>query len=228
MFSKIMVAIDQLDQGQAALDLVRQLATEGATQVKVLHLRERELSGYAWYSRESGDQASLVAESAIFELRMAGLAAGGGVRSAFCGPGRRGDSPGGQGIRRGPHRLGPAAPRSTGRTPARQRHDAGAAALDLPGDRGATPVTRPPASHPAFLGAWTQFLTGALHSQPRALPCLRWIAGCRQPAIHRKHGSGSGMPGSPGVVPRASRATRSRSGVSARGSGRLSPGLAQL
>jgi nucleotide-binding universal stress UspA family protein len=83
MFSKIMVAIDQLDQGQAALDLVRQLATEGVTQVQVLHLRERELSGYAWYSRESSDQASLVAESAIFELRMAGLSAGGGVRSAF-------------------------------------------------------------------------------------------------------------------------------------------------
>src|SRR5260370_17082903 len=83
MFSKIMVAIDQWDQGQAALDLVRQLATEGATQVKGLHLRERELSGYAWYSREGGDQASLVAESAIFELRMAGLAAGCGVRSAF-------------------------------------------------------------------------------------------------------------------------------------------------
>jgi nucleotide-binding universal stress UspA family protein len=83
MFSKIMVAIDQLDQGRAALDLVRQLATEGVTQVQVLHLRERELSGYAWSSRESSDQASLIAESAIFELRMAGLAAGGGVRSAF-------------------------------------------------------------------------------------------------------------------------------------------------
>jgi nucleotide-binding universal stress UspA family protein len=83
MFSKIMVAIDQLDPGRGALDLVRQLATEGVTQVQVLHLRERELSGYAWSSRESSDQASLVAESAIFELRMAGLAAGGGVRSAF-------------------------------------------------------------------------------------------------------------------------------------------------
>ncbi len=83
MFSKILVAVDTPDQGQAALGLVRQLVTEGVTKVQVLHLRERELSGYAWYSRESGREASYVAEAAIFELRMAGLPAGGNVRSAI-------------------------------------------------------------------------------------------------------------------------------------------------
>ena len=83
MFSRILVAIDTLEESQAALDLVRQAATEGLTKVQVLHLRERELSGPAWYSRESRDQASYVAESAIFELRMSGVAAGGNVRHAI-------------------------------------------------------------------------------------------------------------------------------------------------
>jgi len=83
MFSRIVVAVDAPDQSQPALDLVRQLATEGVTKVHVLHLRERELSGYTWYSRESGKEASYAAEAAIFELRLAGIAAGGNVRSAF-------------------------------------------------------------------------------------------------------------------------------------------------
>ena len=83
MFNRILVAIDEPDQRDVALDLVRQVATEGLSQVRVLHLRERELSGYAWYSRENKDQASFVAESAVFDLRMEGFAAGGGVRYAI-------------------------------------------------------------------------------------------------------------------------------------------------
>jgi nucleotide-binding universal stress UspA family protein len=83
MFSRIVVAVDAPDQSQPALDLVRQLATEGVTKVHVLHLRKRELSGSTWYSRESGKDASYVTEGAIFELRMAGIAVGGNVRYAF-------------------------------------------------------------------------------------------------------------------------------------------------
>lgn len=83
MFSRILVAIDAPDQSEAALDLVRQAATEGMTEVRVLHLRERELSGYSWYARENRDRASYVAESAIFQLRMQGFAAGGAVRPAI-------------------------------------------------------------------------------------------------------------------------------------------------
>jgi nucleotide-binding universal stress UspA family protein len=83
MFSRIVVAVEASDQSQPALDLVRKVATEGVTKVHVLHLRERELSGYSWYSRESGKEASFVAEAAIFELRLAGIAAGGNVKSAF-------------------------------------------------------------------------------------------------------------------------------------------------
>src|SRR4029077_17266257 len=83
MFSRILVAIDTPKESQAALDLVRKGATEGLTKVQVLHLREQELSGPAWYSRESRDEASYAAESAVFELRMSGLAAAGNVRHAI-------------------------------------------------------------------------------------------------------------------------------------------------
>lgn len=83
MFSRILVAINEPGERDVALDLVRQVATEGLSEVRVLHLRERELSGYAWYSRENKDEASRVAESAIFDLRMEGFAAGGGVRHAI-------------------------------------------------------------------------------------------------------------------------------------------------
>ena len=81
MFTKILVAIENFDQSQNALELVKNVATDG-TQVRALHLRERELSGYRWYSPESSSEAALVADAAVFEFRMAGLAAGGGVRHA--------------------------------------------------------------------------------------------------------------------------------------------------
>jgi nucleotide-binding universal stress UspA family protein len=83
MFKKIVVAVQDFQHCQAALDLVRNVATEGVTEVQVLHLRERELAGPTVYSRENKDQASFVADAAIFELRMAGIAAGGNVRSAI-------------------------------------------------------------------------------------------------------------------------------------------------
>ena len=82
MFARILVAIDDFDQSPAVLGLVKDIATEGVTEVRALHLRLREVSGYQWYSRETRDQASFVAEAATFELRMAGLAAGGSVRHA--------------------------------------------------------------------------------------------------------------------------------------------------
>jgi nucleotide-binding universal stress UspA family protein len=83
MFSRILVAVHSFADSDPALALVKRMATAGQTQVQVLHLRERELSGYSWYSRESGDQASFVAEAAIFKLRMAGIAAAGEVRYAI-------------------------------------------------------------------------------------------------------------------------------------------------
>jgi nucleotide-binding universal stress UspA family protein len=82
MFTRILVAVEDFRHSQAVLDLVKAVATEGVTRVRALHLRERELSGYSWYARESKDDASFVTEAAVFELRMEGLAAGGGVRGA--------------------------------------------------------------------------------------------------------------------------------------------------
>jgi nucleotide-binding universal stress UspA family protein len=82
MFARILVAVDDVSQIQGVLDLVKDVAVPGKTQVRALHLRLRELSGFRWYSRETPKDASFVADAATFELRMAGLAAGGGVRYA--------------------------------------------------------------------------------------------------------------------------------------------------
>ncbi len=80
MFARILVAIDDFSQSQAVLDLAKDAATEGVSEVRALHLRVREVSGFRWYSRETKKEASFVADAATFELRMAGLAAGAGVR----------------------------------------------------------------------------------------------------------------------------------------------------
>jgi nucleotide-binding universal stress UspA family protein len=80
MFARILVAIDDFSQSQAVIDLVKDVATEEVSQVRALHLRVREVSGFVWYSRETKKQASFVADAVTFELRMAGLAAGGVVR----------------------------------------------------------------------------------------------------------------------------------------------------
>jgi nucleotide-binding universal stress UspA family protein len=82
MFARILVAIDDFSQSQGVIDLVKDVATEGVSQVRALHLRVREVSGFVWYTRETSKDASFVADAATFELRMAGLAAGGGVRYA--------------------------------------------------------------------------------------------------------------------------------------------------
>lgn len=80
MFARILIAIDDFGHSQDVLDLAKEVATEGVSQVRALHLRVREVSGFGWYSRETRDDASFVADAATFELRMAGLAAGGRVR----------------------------------------------------------------------------------------------------------------------------------------------------
>src|SRR3974390_2537593 len=82
MFPRILVAIDDFLHSDPVLDLVKEVAADDVTEVRALHLRVRELSGYRWVSPETRDQASFVAEAATFELRMAGLAAGGTVRFA--------------------------------------------------------------------------------------------------------------------------------------------------
>lgn len=82
MFTRVLVTINDMDQCQEVLGLVKDVATEGATEVRALHLRLREVAGYNWRPLETSEQASYAAEAATFELRMAGLAAGGVVRHA--------------------------------------------------------------------------------------------------------------------------------------------------
>jgi nucleotide-binding universal stress UspA family protein len=83
MFSRILAAIDDVRHDQAVIDLVRKLAVPGVTEVHVVHIRVRELSGYRWYAPESKNEASFVAETALFDLRMAGVAAGAQVRPGY-------------------------------------------------------------------------------------------------------------------------------------------------
>lgn len=82
MFTRVLVTIDDISQCQAVLDLVKDVAAEGVTEVRALHLRLREVSGFNWRPLETQDQASYAAEAATFELRMAGLSVGGVVRHA--------------------------------------------------------------------------------------------------------------------------------------------------
>ena len=82
MFTRILAAIEDFAHSRVVLDLVKAVAVEGVTEVRALHLRERERSGYTWYARESSGDASFVADAATFELRMAGFAAAGAVRAA--------------------------------------------------------------------------------------------------------------------------------------------------
>lgn len=82
MFARILVAIDDFGESPGVLDLVKGVATDETTEVRALHLRLREVSGFSWYARETKKEAAFVAEAAVFDLRMAGLAAGGSVRYA--------------------------------------------------------------------------------------------------------------------------------------------------
>src|SRR5258708_34504565 len=80
MFTRVLVTIDDMNQCQPVLGLVKVDATEGVTEVRALHLRLREVSGFNWPPLETRDQASYTAEAATFEMRIAGLPAAGVVR----------------------------------------------------------------------------------------------------------------------------------------------------
>ncbi|MDR2983464.1 MAG: universal stress protein [Nocardiopsaceae bacterium] len=82
MFTRVLATIDDMSQCQEVLGLVSNVAVEGVTEVRALHLRLREVAGYNWRPLETSDQASFHAEAATFELRMAGFSAGGVVRHA--------------------------------------------------------------------------------------------------------------------------------------------------
>ena len=83
MYRRILVAVEDHEQVGSLIELVNRSASPGVTEVRALHLRLRELSGLVWYARESPEEAWMIAESAAFDLRMAGMGAEGEVRHEF-------------------------------------------------------------------------------------------------------------------------------------------------
>ena len=81
MYRRILLAVGDYEQAESLLGLVKGIRTEGVTEVRALHLRLHELTGRRPrpYARESREDASLVAQAATFELRMAGVGASGVV-----------------------------------------------------------------------------------------------------------------------------------------------------
>ncbi len=85
MYRRILLAVGQYEQAESLLELVKGIRTEGATEVRALHLRLHEMSGIRprSYARESREDASLIAEAAAFEVRMAGVGASSVVGDAY-------------------------------------------------------------------------------------------------------------------------------------------------
>ena len=81
MFARILLAIGDFNQCQPC-STWRRTCRRGSDRGPGAASAGPELSGYRWYSRETREEASFVAEAATFELRMAGLAVGGAVRYA--------------------------------------------------------------------------------------------------------------------------------------------------
>lgn len=85
MYRKILLAVDDVSQHDTVLALLRGVTGDAGAEVRVLHLRLRELSGWSWHARESLQEAGLITEATVFELRMAGFGAAGEVRYALVG-----------------------------------------------------------------------------------------------------------------------------------------------
>jgi nucleotide-binding universal stress UspA family protein len=85
MYRRILLAVGGYKQAESLLELVQGIRTEGVTEVRALHLRLHELAGRRPrpYAKESREDASLVAEAAAFELRMAGVGASSVVADAY-------------------------------------------------------------------------------------------------------------------------------------------------
>jgi len=84
MFRRILVAVEDTGDIERILDLVRQVADE-ESQIRALHVSLRQQYGGGRFALETSAQASFVADAAAFELRMAGLGAGGTWRHAMVG-----------------------------------------------------------------------------------------------------------------------------------------------
>jgi len=86
MYEKVLVAIDRSENSKRALAAARELASLSDGEVRVLHLREQEIiARMGLVADESPEEAHLWLESAVDELRNAGVKATGEVRNTIYG-----------------------------------------------------------------------------------------------------------------------------------------------
>ena len=81
-WQRALIAVADADQVGSVVELARRA---GVGEARVLHLNLRESYGGRRFPLETDSAASYAAEAAVFELRMAGMAAYGQVRHALVG-----------------------------------------------------------------------------------------------------------------------------------------------
>ena len=90
MYEKVLVAIDRSENSKRALAAARELASLSDGEVRILHLREQEvIPRMGLVADESPEEAHLWLESAVDELRNAGVKATGEVHNTIYGQAAR-------------------------------------------------------------------------------------------------------------------------------------------
>ena len=82
LYRRVLIAVADASQVGPVVELARRA---GVREARVLHLNLRESYGGRRFPLETDAAASYAAEAAVFELRMAGMAASGHVRHALIG-----------------------------------------------------------------------------------------------------------------------------------------------
>jgi nucleotide-binding universal stress UspA family protein len=86
MYERVLVAIDHSDVSERVLAAARDLASMSKGEVRVLHLREREvIPRMGLVADESSDEAAAAVQAAVGELTKAGVKAHGEVRDTILG-----------------------------------------------------------------------------------------------------------------------------------------------
>ena len=86
MYEKVLVAIDRSENSKRALAAARELASLSDGEVRILHLREQEvIPRMGLVANESPEEAHLWLESAVDELRNAGVKVTGEARNTIYG-----------------------------------------------------------------------------------------------------------------------------------------------
>ena len=90
MYEKVLVAIDRSENSKRALTAARQLASLSDGEVRILHLRQQEvIPRMGLVADESPEEAHLWLESAVDELRNAGVKVTGEARNTIYGQAAR-------------------------------------------------------------------------------------------------------------------------------------------